>query len=336
MLAPDAYRPHADPEQYIVRSTDEIWRDRGIGRIRTRYYAADCVVHSAYGSATGLDPVVNGTAARIASYPDRFSKAEDVVWEERSPQSFVSSHRVFSTGIQTGWNQYGPPTGGRFTMRALAHCLIERGRVTKEWLVRDEMRLALELGVDVEEQAERLAAAGAWRPLELGEPPDDAAVEGVSGRRPDPRGSETDVAMVTDLVAGVWNERMFDRTGAAVDPAVVLHSTRGRRYQGLRAYVDHGIDLLGSFPDAMMRILDVCVHDHAIRGRRIGVVWLLEGTYSGNAQFGPLTRRRVALLGSSQLLVVEGLVVEEFRVFDEMALRIQIEAGRLAAQVAST
>ena len=336
MLEPDAYRPFADPEQYIVRSTDEIWRDRGIGRIRADYYAEDCVVHSAYGTSTGIDQVVKGTAMRIASYPDRFSKAEDVVWEERTPHSLISSHRVFSTGTHAGWNQYGPPSGGRFTMRALAHCLVDGGRITKEWLVRDEMGLVLDLGIDVEEHVVRLAASNAWRPLELGELPNDPTSVGVSGRRPEATGSEADVAAVTDLVETIWNERMFQRTAGVVDGAVVLHSTRGRRFQGLSAYVDHTIDLLGSFPDAAMRVIDLCVNDHPWRGRRIGVVWLLDATYTGNAQFGPTTGQPIQLLGSSQLLMVDGRVIEEYRVFDEMALRIQIETARSATSAVSS
>ncbi|MEP6649578.1 MAG: hypothetical protein ABJA74_06640 [Lapillicoccus sp.] len=46
------------------------------------------------------------------------------------------------------------------------------------------MRLARELGVDVAEQAGRLAAAGVGRPLELSDLPEAPGTERVSGSRP--------------------------------------------------------------------------------------------------------------------------------------------------------
>lgn len=327
-LLDSAYRPYSDPEDYIIRCTDDIWRDRGIGRITTEFYGRDVVVHSPYGTVPGVDAVVAGTTMRIASYPRRFAKAEDVVWEERGREAFVSSHRVFSTGVHDGWNQYGPASHRPFTMRALAHCLVDRGRIVHEWLVRDEMALVLALGHDPQEQAVRLARMGAWHPLELGSVPKNPLQTGVSGARP--ASDAIDEALV-ELVGPLVNERMFQQTGRYVDDAVVLHTTRGRRVQGLSAYIDTGIELLASFPDARVRVLDVAGHEHPRRGRRVAVVWLLTGTYTGAPEFGPANDAETEILGASQFVVHDGRVVEEFRVYDEMALRIQVESRRAAA-----
>ena len=51
-------------------------------------------------------------------------------------------------------------------------------------------------------------------------------------------------------------------------------------------------------------------------------------TYRGTPAYGPLTGAEVELLGVSQFLVQDGRIVKEVRVYDEIALRAQIDAGR--------
>jgi hypothetical protein len=136
-LLPQAYSPYRDPTEFIVEWTDRIWVDRGVGLIRENY-AQDAVVHSAYGTTVGQDSVIRGTTMRIATFPDRVGQAEDVVWEQRGDDGFLSSHRILSVGTHSGWGTYGPPTHRRFSSRAIANCLYVRGRMEREWLVRDE------------------------------------------------------------------------------------------------------------------------------------------------------------------------------------------------------
>jgi hypothetical protein len=66
-------------------------------------------------------------------------------------------------------------------------------------------------------------------------------------------------------------------------------------------------------------------HAERYAGLRIAVLWVLQG---GTPAFGPLTDAPVDLLGVSQFLVQRGRIVREVRVFDEIALRAQINATR--------
>ena len=54
----------------------------------------------------------------------------------------------------------------------------------------------------------------------------------------------------------------------------------------------------------------------------------MHGTYRGTPEFGPLTGAPITLLGVSQFLVQRGRIVREIRVFDEIALRAQINGTR--------
>ena len=71
-------------------------------------------------------------------------------------------------------------------------------------------------------------------------------------------------------------------------------------------------------------------------GLRVAVLWKLAGRYDGKALFGPLTGQPVDLMGVSQFLVQDGRIVREKRVYDELALRAQINSTRGDGPVENT
>ena len=51
-LDPIAYKPYADPDDFIREVTDLIWVNRAIGYIRENY-EPDSIVHGAFGTSVG-------------------------------------------------------------------------------------------------------------------------------------------------------------------------------------------------------------------------------------------------------------------------------------------
>ena len=94
-LDPIAYKPYTDPDDFIREVTDLIWVNRAIGYIRQNY-EPDSIVHGAYGTIVGRDEVIAGSLMRISDTPDRIGQAQDVVWEARGDDAFLSSHLVLS------------------------------------------------------------------------------------------------------------------------------------------------------------------------------------------------------------------------------------------------
>ena len=133
-LDPIAYKPYADPDEFIREVTDLIWVDRAIGYIRENY-EPDSIVHGAYGTSTTRDEVIEGSLMRIAELPDRIGQADDVVWEARGDDAFLSSHLILSAD-----------PANDFVSRTIANCLYRRGRMVEEWVVRDSLAIALQLG----------------------------------------------------------------------------------------------------------------------------------------------------------------------------------------------
>lgn len=337
-IDPKCYAPYRDPRDYILSWTDEIWIGMALGRIHD-HYAADIKVHTAYGETYGLDQVIQNSIQKMSAFPEGGGGAgEDVVWEQRGPNGFISFHRTLKTGTHTGYWTYGPPTGRDWISRTVAHCLVKDGKVVEEWLVRDEFAVLRSLGLDPELVAAELAARSPVTggrvsiaddsPAFAGAYPDPAK-EGISGPRPNRFMAECE--QTKSMFASVWNDRRFDLVAQFCDPKVVCHTVRMRRRQGIQSYQREIIDLLAAFPDGRMEIRDLVVNESPDLGLRLGVVWVLHGTYSGVPLYGPPTGSPVKIMGISQYEMRDGKILREWRIYDEIAVLAQIIAARGAA-----
>ena len=341
-LDPAAYAPYNDPRDYILSWTDAIWIDRGLGRL-AEHYAKDVKVHTAYGETYDWDHVVNNSLQKCAAFPTGGSgHGEDVVWEQRGRNGFISSHRVLKTGTHTGFWTYGPPTGKNWVSRTVAHCLVTDNKVSEEWLVRDEWCVLEQLGLDPYKIAAELAAKspvlGDAMTLSGQEGAfagriDHADRRGVSGVRP--QRHERECALVQDMFDEVWNARLFNKVPIYFDRQIVCNSTRLRRVQGIDPYQVELLNLLASFPDFRVEVRDIAVLDGPENGLRVAVIWLLRGTYCGVPTYGPITGKPVFVLGASHFEVQNGKILREFRLVDELAILTQIIAGRNTSGSAS-
>jgi predicted ester cyclase len=313
-LDPVAYKPYADPDDFIREVTDLIWVDRAIGHIRENY-EPDSIVHGSFGTSVGRDEVIEGSLMRIATTPDRVGQAEDVVWEARGDDAFLSSHLVFSADPATD-----------FVSRTIANCLYRRGRMVEEWVIRDSLAIAQQLGEDPDEVARQKAFLGYSGSMTAPAPVDVLAV-GDSGPRPDDFRSEAQ--MVLEFIERVWNGRDLNLVEHFWVRDLMLHTIGYRTILRPEGYRRALLQLIRPFPAGRFEVRDV-VTNYAERyaGLRIAVTWVFKGNYNGVPDFGPLTDSPVEILGVSQFLVQDGRLVREVRIYDEIAVRTQIAARR--------
>ncbi|MBU6497699.1 MAG: ester cyclase [Rhodospirillales bacterium] len=334
-LCPSAYAPYRDPRDYILSWTDTIWIDRAIGRLG-EHYSEDIKVHTAYGETYDYNSVIANSVQKFSAFPNGGGgHGEDVVWEQRGVNGFISFHRVLKTGTHSGFWTYGPPTGRDFISRTVAHCLVQDNRIVEEWLVRDEFAVLEALGLDPYKVAAELAARSPVLGSAVTAAPqggafaghiEDPVAVGISGPRP-PR-HQALCEMIRDYFKDVWNRRRFDLASRYVSDRIVCHVVRMRRVQNLTPYQMEIINLLASFPDGQVEIRDIAVCDGPELGLRVGVIWVLRGTYSGVPTYGPPTNTPIHLLGASQFDIHEGRILREWRIYDEVAVLAQIMAAR--------
>jgi hypothetical protein len=313
-LDPIAYKPYADPDDFIREVTDLIWVNRAIGYIRENY-EPDSVVHGGLGTAVGRDEVIEGTLLRISDTPDRIGQAEDVIWEPRGDDAFLSSHLVLSAD-----------PGNDIISRTIANCLYRRGRMVEEWVVRDTLASALQQGLDPDEVARQKVFAGYSGSLTEPAQP-DVITAGDSGPRPDDFRPE--VEMVLEFIEHVWNGRDLEKVNDFWVRDLVLHTVGYRTIIRPEGYRRALLKLLRPFPAGQFEIRDIQTNsDPRYGGLRVAVLWKLSGRYNGAPDYGPPTDSPVDLLGISQFLIQNGRLVKEVRMYDDIALRAQIAARR--------
>ncbi|MBZ4017737.1 nuclear transport factor 2 family protein [Streptomyces purpurogeneiscleroticus] len=319
-LDPVAYLPYQDPDDFIREVTDRIWVDRDVSYIVDNY-EPDSIVHASLGTVVGRDGVIEGSTMRMGSTPQHIGQAEDVVWEARGNDAFLSSHLVFSADEHLVNGKIIP-----IRKRTVANCRYRRGRMVEEWVVRDELADCLQRGSDPDEAARALTFQGYTGSM-LEAPPKDVLLEGVSGPRPDDYRPECE--MVLEFIDEVWTQRRLQKVNDFMVRDLFLHTIGDRTVIRPDRYQADLLSTVAPFPDARFEVRDIQTnYAERYAGLRVAVLWTMHGTYRGTPAFGPLTDQPITMLGVSQFLIQNGRIVREFRVYDEIALRAQINSTR--------
>jgi hypothetical protein len=308
---------YSDIVDYIVRITDEIWRDRGIGRIYETYDHA-CTVYSPYGVVRSVEEVVASTTAALGASSGGWVEHLNVAWSENGGE-FYTSHLGYGGSVNSGWSQWGPPTGRRALSHFIADCVSRENRIHTEWLVRDNGAVVRQLGLDLQETARRLAAAPSLETWIQATP----GVRHQSLREPldlTDRGPEAWARVFFD---DLWNRRRLDRLPEVYAPDVICHATGGRTIDGLRAVRALIVEVLASIPDADMRVDHVCWSEEG-DGVILAVRWQLEGTSKPGGVLGDCPAGLPTVVsGISHLRFEGGLVAEEWMMFDELGTLVR-------------
>jgi predicted ester cyclase len=318
---------YTDIVDYIVRCTHRIWDEKNVGLIYT-HYTHNAVVYGTLGTTHSREEVVRATIQRIAEYPERRGLAAQVIWNGDEARGFYTSHLVTSVGRHTVPGPMGPATGRSFTSRTIADCMVFENRIHREWLVRDSVAQLRCLGVDVDAVATRMAADHAAKGML-------APVIGDSGRllgqeppaeRPDTSIANNDAEAETlAWLHTAWNGRMFGTLRDVYAPHVLWHGPGLRDLYGVSAVIHQVISFVAMIPDATWTAHHVCSVASEEGGVKIAVRWTMEGHHGGHGILGAPTGRPLFVMGMSHFHIVEGRVVEEWTLYDELALRVQLK-----------
>jgi hypothetical protein len=309
-----------DLPDYILGVTREIWEDRGIATL-DHYYSDDIIVRYAEGLSIGNQATKAGTLATLAEFPDRELLGEDVIWSGTPEEGFLSSHRLLTMGTHRGNGYFGPATGKRFVVRAIADCAAINDQINDEWLIRDTAGILRHLGLD-EQTFARDVIAREGGPDQCKQPltPDIDRTGPYTARgNDDPLGQE-----LADLLGRIMAmdvsaiQKGYDRAVQTEHPgAVTVHSWNDteRLWMGLRA----------AFPSARFAI------DHQIgRGDdpqmppRAAVRWSLWGKHDGWGMFGQPTGAQVYVMGFTHAEFGPNGLRREWTLFDPVSIWKQI------------
>lgn len=322
-----AYNADDDIVDYILGITFEIWEEGGVELIH-QYYAADSIVWGLDGITHGAAAVVDGTRATLEGFPDRLLVAENVIWSGNRADGYYTSHRLLSLATNKGATIYGPATDVRIRMTNIADCVVEDGVIVREWLVRDNMTLALQLGADPITAARDMAARQNEELVEWFKTESarvyDVEVPGGGDKPVSPR--ENPEAFAWRVVASAWrgDQQTFDKVHA---PYSVLHRSPLRHYSGRRniyAYYQNLRRILGS---ARFSVDHVASQPFGENGIDIAVRWTVSGTHEGEIMGVKATGKPVFIMGVSHWRCINDRISAEMTVFDDLAVLAQTMTG---------
>ena len=320
-----------DIVDYILRITYRIWEGKQIGLCHD-YYSDDCPVYTLGGYTEGAEQVTQNTLRTLSAFPDRTLHADNIVWGGDAENGFHSSHLICTNMTNLGPSEFGDPTGIQAQIQVIAHCVCKDNKIIEEWLVRDNYALAVQLGVDPLAYAREQAA----RPLD----PDSRFARWLNSEHDRvsqvsrdkvtyPAAGEDNESTVRAALQNIWNARMLGDSNLLYAENARLHASARDDYDGAEKIARFFMEILGSIPDAKISV-DYTCSNSMLDGEYVAARWVIAGTHSGAALWGEPTGAPLLILAESQYRFDNGKVMEEWLVFDELAVLTQIERARLA------
>ena len=317
-----------DIVDYILRITYRIWEGKQVG-LCYDYYSADCPVYTLAGYTEGAEQVVQNTLKTLGGFPDRTLHADNIIWGGNEDEGFHTSHLITTNMTNLGPSEYGEATHAQAKIQVIAHCVVKENRVIEEWLVRDNFALARQLGVDPLQWAEQQAAKPLdensrfcqWRSSEI------ERVGKLSRERVDYPADDPE-QMVACALQNIWNARLLGDCRILYADNARLHASAREDCDGVADINRFYLDILGSVPDAHISVDYLCSNSMLEQDQYVAARWTLAGTHTGGALWGTATGAPLLILGESHYRLVNGKVVEEWLVFDELAVLTQVCRAR--------
>lgn len=335
-LGPSQSMRGFDPEyrniiDYIVRITYRIWETRA----REVEYIGDCysddsIVYDDYGLQTGNAKIIADTHHTTGAFPDIILDAEEVIWAGDDEVAFHTSHLTRIIGTNTGPSRYGEATGAQINVPVIANCVARGNDIFLEHVLYNTSAMLRQLGIDLWSEADRLAAdppAGWPRTQAVW----DDLRRAVSP--PTPLGVATPVTgFDPDTFAREVHDSIWNGDGAMIDAVyqtdLPFEGTTERAFSGTAAYKDYIASLRSAFPDLRHQVDEVYWMGNDDDGYLVSTRWSAEGIHSGGSAYREPTGTACQIWGITQWRVKHGLIEQEWQLFNEFDLMMQIAHAR--------
>ncbi len=304
-----------DLDHYIRVITERIWESRRIDDIH-RYYGEGCAVESPAGVTLGIAPVIDGTRATLAAFPDRRLLAEDVIISGDDIGGYLSSHRIFSPMTHAGPGAFGAPTGKPVFARTVADCVCIDNRIVHEWLVRDQAAIARQIGLHERDLAQRwLNERGGWH-----KPTMPAA--------PAPYRSFVDPDPLAQAYAEAYQQRWMGGLAQPLDrllgETVISALPGGEAACGRAAAAGFWAGLLAALQPQTWQAEHLVANHRPGRATAVAMRWRAQTLHQGGGRYGQASGRPVEILGISHAEFEAGQLVREWVLIDDVAVWMQI------------
>ena len=319
---------YADITEFVLRITEDIWERKNVDLIRD-CYSEDGPIHTLGGDVIGAEAVVRDTIETLAAFPDRNMNADGLVIGGDSETGYYSSHRIGSQMTHLGPGDFGPATGNSAHVVTIADCVVRDYVIVEEWLARDNLHLVEQLGLDAHAIAKAQAAIEpdapslAWRNEQLERLrnlPPAAAVEYPDNPMAEP--GLFAAAVISDL----WDHRNARHVSDAYARSCVVNMPPGLKIKGRGAVKKHFTQLLDGLTDTRASLDHHCVSRGDNNELDLAIRWTVRGMHADGGFDCPDGGAELLILGISHWRLDKNGIVEDWTLYDQLAILRQIYA----------
>ncbi len=314
---------------YIVRITYKIWEDRDVEYIGATY-SDTSQVYDDYGLQLGSQKIIEDTYHTTGAFSDIQLIADEIVWAGDDDLGFHTSHRTIIRGTNDGDSKYGPATNRYIDVLVIANCVALENEIFLEHVLYNNSSMLRQLGHDLREIVPKLAAsppagwprdAAIWNGLRKATRPElpISVAEPIDGFDVD--------RFVRQTIERVWNARDYKSLSSVYASDFAFRGPTDRAFTGARAYRELLAAIDACFPDLELKVDEVYWMGNDDDGYLTSERWSAEGTHSGAGIYGEPTGRPVQIWGITQHQIVDGRIVSEWMLFNELDLMMQLAAG---------
>jgi predicted ester cyclase len=315
---------------YIVRITYRIWEDRDVEYI-LETYADRSQVFDDYGLQKGSRKIVADTHHTTGAFSNIQLIADEVIWAGDDEIGFHTSHRTLIRGTNDGDSKYGPASSKNVDVLVIANCVAKDNVIFLEHVLYNNSSLLQQLGLGVDEMAKQMSAnpppgwprdEATWKALRHSARPAQAIhlAQPIDGFDVD--------RFSRELLDELWNGKNYDALSRHYSKNFAFEGATGRRFTGRQDYVLMLKELAGAFPDLQLEVDEVYWMGNDRDGYLSSERWSASGTHLGAGRYGSPTGCEVQIWGITQHQIIEGRIVREWMLFNELDLMMQIAAAR--------
>ncbi len=313
---------------YIVRITYKIWEERDVEYIADTY-ANDSRVFDDYGLQLGNQKIIDDTRHTTGAFSDIQLIADEVVWAGDDQIGFHTSHRTIIRGTNDCDSKYGPATKRSIDVLVIANCVALENEIFLEHVLYNNSSMLLQLGHNLDDIISRLSSnppagwprdTGTWEALR------SAASPPVPISTADPiDGFDVD-RFTRAILLDLWNRKNLDVLDRAYAADFRFAGATDRAFSGAREYRDMLQALQQAFPDLQLQVDEVYWMGNDNDGYLTSERWSAQGTHQGDGAYGDATGKTVQIWGITQHHIVNGRIVAEWMLFNELDLMMQLAA----------
>ena len=315
---------------YIVRITYKIWEEREIEYIDDTY-SDTSQVYDDYGLQSGSGKIIADTRHTTGAFSNIQLIADEIVWAGNDDVGFHTSHRTIIRAGNDGDSKYGPATNNEVEVLVIANCVALDNEIFLEHVLYNNSGLLLQLGFDLDTMAKKMATsppagwprnARTWSALRNAARPEQplCVSSPVSGFDVD--------AFARDNFDRLWNKRDYALLDSAYADNFRFHGATNRTLRGVIPYTEFLRSLTGAFPDIRLQVDEVYWMGNDADGYLTSERWSATATHGGDGLYGAASGCEVQLWGITQHRIVDGRIVNEWMLFNELDLLMQIMARR--------